>query len=206
MRPAFGAHLARVQCVKSAHSTSISRRSCIVESSFFLVVRILDWFLIRLKCLNQFQNKPVCRFEKFEEMSSIWIVALMPHSALHSDVPIKHHSGASCSLQWQDCREAACTHGTQSRPDGKHVAEQQTGHMPTQHRSSATGEMLRQKFRGFLWCRSHEIPALLARSKEVETRTLHTQKQGADSLPSLLHCLASLYKLYPDLWLDENIK
>ena len=47
---------------------------------------------------------------------------------------------------------------------------------------------------------------MLARSKEVETRTQLTQKQGADSLPSLLHCLASVHKIYPDLWLDEDIK
>lgn len=57
-----------------------------------------------------------------------------------------------------------------------------------------------------LQCRNHEIPALLARTREVETRALLTQKQGPDSLPSLLHCLASLYKLYPDLWLDETIR
>ncbi|KAL0044481.1 hypothetical protein WJX82_009054 [Trebouxia sp. C0006] len=72
-----------------------------------------------------------------------------------------------------------------------------------QHYASALHKLVIQFLNA---ARSHEIPALLARSRDVETRTLHTHKQGADSLPSLLHCLASLYKLYPDLWLDENIK
>ena len=56
--------------------------------------------------------------------------------------------------------------------------------------------------------RSHEIPALVARTKRAEPQGLpiQRQQQGPDSLPSLLHCLASIYKLHPELWLDETIK
>lgn len=54
-------------------------------------------------------------------------------------------------------------------------------------------------------CRSHEVPALLARCKEVESRAPQSQKRS-DSLSSLLHCLAKCYKLHPGLWLNEDIK
>ena len=49
------------------------------------------------------------------------------------------------------------------------------------------------------------MPALLARCKEVENRSAQSQKQS-DSLSSLLHCLATCYKLHPALWLSDDIK
>ncbi|DBA92469.1 TPA: hypothetical protein ACH3X1_002702 [Trebouxia sp. C0004] len=106
----------------------------------------------------------------------------------------------------QKVMHAACEYGVFQFVHGPVLSSHSfvdEGIAQKQHYASALHKLVIQFLNA---ARSHEIPALLARSKEVETRTLHTQKQGADSLPSLLHCLASLYKLYPDLWLDENIK
>lgn len=49
------------------------------------------------------------------------------------------------------------------------------------------------------------MPALLARCKEVDIRSVQSQ-QRSDSLSSLLHCLATCYRLHPDLWLNDDIK
>ena len=53
--------------------------------------------------------------------------------------------------------------------------------------------------------RGTEVPSLLLRSKE-ETSVQQPQRHTSDSLANLLHCLASIYKLHPDLWLDPDSK
>ncbi|KAL3148728.1 hypothetical protein ABBQ38_014140 [Trebouxia sp. C0009 RCD-2024] len=105
----------------------------------------------------------------------------------------------------QQCMHAACKHGVlhflhttllDSHCFGDEQPEQQQLYASVLHR------LLIQFLNA---ARSHEVPALLARCKEVDIRSVQSQ-QRSDSLSSLLHCLATCYRLHPDLWLNDDIK